>query len=417
MADRVRVAYLTGEYPRATDAWIQREIAALRARGVEVETFAVRRPGDEHMVGPEQREERARTTYLYERLRSSETVIAHLRLMLANPARYLGALRLAMSTHRPGVRGRLYQLAYFAEAGLLASQIRSRKLPHLHNHMGDSSCSVAMLAAELGGFPFSFTLHGPGIFFEPYTWRLDAKLERAAFCACISYFCRSQAAIFAGADNVDKLHIVHCGIDPDRFQPVDHTGVGNRILFVARLAELKGLSVLLEALAAVRRDHPDVRLTIVGDGPDRERFEARARSLGLEGAVDFVGFRSQGEVADHLAEADVFVLPSYAEGVPVTLMEAMGSAIPVVATQVGGVTELVTDGVDGFVVRPGDAEALADRLSRLVADPTLRGRLGRAGRQKVITDFSNHDESARLEVLFADAQTGVRSPVRPPLPG
>lgn len=413
-----RVAYLTGEYPRATDAWIQREIAALRDQGVTVDTFAVRRPGDEHMVGPEQRAERSTTTYLYERLRSGATVAAHARLALRSPRRYWRAVRLAADTRKPGLAGLAYQVAYFAEAGLLAAEIRRRRIPHLHNHFGDSSCSVAMLAAELGGFPFSFTLHGPGIFFEPYTWRLDAKLARAAFCACISYFCRSQAAIFAGPEHLDRLHVVHCGVDPTRLRPVEHRGPGERILFVARLAELKGLAVLLEALVTIRKVHPEAHLTVVGDGPERERFEQLADRLGLSGAVRFAGYRSQAEVADHLAETDVFVLPSYAEGVPVTLMEAMGSAIPVIATQVGGVTELVDDGVNGFVVRPGDVGALADRLELLVGDPDLRRRLGTAGRQTVVTEFSNAPEAARLARLFADARAGLPSPIRPvaPLP-
>ncbi|MDH3683863.1 MAG: glycosyltransferase, partial [Acidimicrobiia bacterium] len=395
MGDPPRVAYLTGEYPRATDTWIQREVAALRDRGVVVDTFAVRRPGAEQLVGDEQRAEHARTTYLLDRLRSASVAGTHARLLARNPRRYLSALRLAWSTRRPGLAGSLYQLAYFMEAGVLADELRRRHLPHLHNHFGDSSCTVAMLAAELSGRTFSFTLHGPGIFFEPHTWRLDEKLRRAAFCACISYFCRSQAAIFAAPGDGNRLHIIHCGIDPTALQPRRHEGTGDRVLFVGRLAEVKGLPVLLEALRIVAKTHPTVSLTVVGDGPGRERFEAVARDLGLTGAVDFVGYRSQAEVASHLAETDVFVLPSYAEGVPVTLMEAMGSGLPVVATQVGGVSELVEHERNGFIVKPGDPAELADRISTLVGDPRRRQRFGDAGRSRVESDFSNVTESAR----------------------
>ena len=415
MTEPTRVAYLTGEYPRATDSWIQREIASLRDQGVVVDSFSIRRPADEHMVGPEQRTERSRTTYLFEQLRSPTTLQSHLALARRSPRRYLGGLKLAWDTRRAGLSGTAYQFAYFLEAGILAEELRRRGISHVHNHFGDSSCTVAMLAAELGGTTFSFTLHGPAIFFEPHTWRLDEKLKRAAFCACISYFCRSQAAIFAGPDDLDRLHIIHCGVDPSAYSPVVHVGSGTRLLFVARLAELKGLSVLLEAMAVVAKAHPDVRLTVVGDGPERSRFEKLRKRLNLEQTVDFVGYRSQSEVAQHLADTDVFVLPSYAEGVPVTLMEAMGSGLPVVATQVGGVSELVEHGTNGFIVRPGDADELADRISTLLGDPALRQRMGSAGRSKVESDFSNEREAARLETLFANTAAGLPSPLRPEL--
>jgi glycosyltransferase involved in cell wall biosynthesis len=417
-----RVAYLTGEYPRATDTWIQREIASLRQRGMEVDSFAVRRPGDEHMVGPEQRAERDTTTYLYPRLRTAGLALTHLWLLARSPRRYLGGLRLAWSTRRPGIAGTAFQLMYFLEAGLLAGLLRRRRIGHLHNHLGDSSCSVAMLAAQLGGFGFSFTLHGPGIFFEPYTWRLDAKLARARFCTCISYFCRSQAAIFASPDDLDRLHIVHCGVDPAALGRRVHSNEGEagggHLLFVARLAELKGVSVLLDAMAIVIKTHPGTHLTILGDGPARARFEQLSRELGLDQAVTFAGYRSQAEVAQHLSGTDVFVLPSYAEGVPVTLMEALGSAVPVVATQVGGVSELVEHGVSGFVVRPGDADQLAQRLCELIADPELRQQFGDAGREVVTREFSNDIEAGRLQALFANAVAGHPSPLRPaPSPG
>lgn len=406
-----RVAYLTGEYPRATDTWMQREVASLRRQGTEVDFFAVRRPGDEHMVGPEQRAERERTTYLYPMLRPGPLLRAHLGLLIRSPRRYLTGLALQWRTRRPGLRGSLYQLIYFLEAGLLAKEIRSRGIGHLHNHLGDSSATVAMLAAHLGGFGYSLTLHGPGIFFEPHTWRLDEKLARCEFCACISYFCRSQAAIFAPPERHDRLHIVHCGVDPSVLEPVVHRGEGTRLLFVARLAELKGLSVLLEAIQQVAARFGATELTVVGDGPERARFEALTAELGLEKSVTFAGYRSQAEVAAHLAETDVFVLPSYAEGVPVTLMEALGSGVPVVATQVGGVSELVEHEGNGFIVRPGDVDELADRLIQLVGDAELRARFGAAGRQLVLTDFDNDTEAARLATLFAAAGDGGRLPV------
>ncbi|MGI9616402.1 MAG: glycosyltransferase family 4 protein [Acidimicrobiales bacterium] len=397
----VRVAYLTGEYPRASDVWIQREISSLRDLGVIVDTFSVRRPAEAHSVGNEQRTERKRTTYLLDRLRSVAALSTHARLAIGSPKRYWRGLELALETRRPGLAGLAYQAAYFAEAGLLAEELRKRGIPHLHNHFGDSSCTVAMLAAQLSGVTFSFTLHSPGVFYDPRAWRLDAKIERAAFCTCISKYCRAQATIHATLEQHDRLHIVHCGVHPNAYTPVTHEGGGRRVLFVGRLADLKGVTVLLAALQRVKKERPDVELTIVGDGPDRARFEDVAEDLDVADRVSFVGYRSQAEVADHLAETDVFVLPSFAEGVPVTLMEAMASGVPVVATRVGGVAELVDDGTNGSLVEAGDAVSLADAILALLNDPSTRNRFGEAGRATVVSDFSNKTEAARLRELFA----------------
>lgn len=415
-AGRPHIGYLTGEYPRASDTFIQREVAGLREDGFDVDTFAVRRPGPEHLVGPEQREGQATTSYLLESARSPGTLLGHVRMLTANPRRYLGAVKLAARTARPGLRGALFQAIYFLEAGILAGEIRKRGIDHLHNHFGDSSCTVAMLAAELADVPFSFTLHGPAIFFEPYTWHLGEKLDRAAFCACISHFARSQAAIFASPDQVDHLHIVHCGVQPERMASANHEPDGNRLVTVGRLVELKGMSVLLDAVNRLQETNPKVELTVIGDGPDRARFEQKAKRLGLADRVHFVGAQSQAEVAEHLGRSDVFVLPSFAEGVPVVLMEAMATGLPVVTTHVGGMTELIDDGVSGYLVRPGDVEQLTGRIAGLLADPDLRSTLGDAGRERVFTDFVSHREAARLGGLFTATARGLPSPVRPPLP-
>ncbi len=407
------IGYLTGEFPRATDTWIQREIAGLRQQGFEVVTFSVRRPGEEHLVGIEQREGQATTSYLLEQAKSPALVGAHLRTLFRSPGRYLSAARLAWRTRRPGVRGSVYQVVYFVEAVLLADQVRARGIDHLHNHFGDSSCSVAMLAAKAGGFPFSFTLHGAAIFFEAHTWDVAEKIRQAAFVNTISYFARSQAAYLADTTDHNKLHIVHCGVEPARIQPVEHKGQGTRLLFVGRIVESKGIGVLFDALVQLNKRHTNLSLTIVGDGPDRASFEAQAVKLGLGETVTFVGARSQDEVSAHLAESDVFVLASFAEGLPVVLMEALAAELAAVATRVGGVQELVVDGVSGLVVPPGHLDALVEALDRLIVDPELRSSLGQAGRKMVLDEFDSANESARLGQLFVDSLGSLPSPTRP----
>ncbi len=409
--DRVPVVgYFTMEYPRATDTFIQREVASLRRLGVDVRSYSARRPGDEHMVGEEQRTERAGTGYL---LPASPAAVAAAQAaaLRRSPGAWRRAATLARDTARAGTKGHLYQGFYFAEAALLAERLVADGVGHLHAHFGDVATSVAMIAAELAGIPYSFTLHGPGVFFDANVWRLDAKIEHAAFVSCISWFCRSQAELLSTPEAAAKLKIVHCGVDPDRYARPEAGDAGSiRLTFVARLANVKGLGVLLDALALL--DRRDVTLAVVGDGPDRERWEQQTARLGLGDQVTFLGFRSQSEVAEQLGVTDVFVLPSFAEGVPVTLMEPGAAGIPVIATNVGGVTELVIDGETGLVVPPGDAAALADAVARLADDPALRRRLGDAAARKVRADFDSLTEAGRLAGLFAGRLDG---PVRPPV--
>ncbi|GGX48603.1 colanic acid biosynthesis glycosyltransferase WcaL [Tateyamaria omphalii] len=394
-----KLAYLTGEYPRASDTFIQREVAALRELGHEVVTCSIRRTGPEHLVGPEQRAEHARTFQVLQTAKNPVTLIrAHLRWM-KTPGRYLSALRLSWSTAPKGVRGRLFQLFYFAEAGVLAAHLADEGVEHLHNHIAKASCTVAMLVNALSGLPYSFTIHGPDIFFEPHHWRIDQKAANARFVACISEFCRSQLMCFSDANHWSRFHIVHCGIDPERYaDPPSHDG--HRLLFVGRLAGVKGVPVLFDAIGRLRDLHPELHLTLIGDGPDRASLEARARAEGLNDVVSFLGYQSQDEVAAELARTDVFVLPSFAEGVPVVLMEAMAAQVPVVTTQIAGVPELVEDGKNGRLVAPGDADALVEALSELLSEPDKRRSLGAAGRSKVSVGYDMRKEAAWLSQII-----------------
>ncbi|WP_017653693.1 glycosyltransferase family 4 protein [Fortiea contorta] len=408
----MHIAYLTGEYPRATDTFIQREIATLRAQGVEVDTFSVRRTGNQHMVGPEQKQERDRTFYLLPP-NPLHLLLAHVGLLFSSPSRYLQAIKLAWSTSQPGLQGGIYQLFYFLEAGILAQEIRKRKISHLHNHFPDSSGSVAMLAAELGGFTFSLTMHGPYIFFEPYRWRLDEKIKRALFVACISYYCRSQGMVFVPTDKWNRMHIVHCGIDPALFDAVKHQESGKRLLYIGRIAAAKGLPILLESLVILKRSHPDIILTVVGDGPDRAELEKTTAKLGLSANVNFAGYQSQAEVRTHIQQTDVFVMSSFAEGIPVVLMEAMAASLPVVATQIAGISELVENGVNGYLVPPGDVVTLADRVAKLLADHQLRHQFGTAGRAKVQQEFNIYHEVTWLHQVMRAALQGKVETIRP----
>lgn len=399
------VAYVTGEYPKVSHTFIQREVEGLRALGVEVITCTVRRPPEKSVVGPGQVAEAARTFGILEAAKHPARLIAaHLRMLRRAPGRWFAALRLAWAIRPPGAKALLWQMFYFLEAGVLSDHLLARSVTHMHNHFGDASGSLTLIASEMSGIPFSIMLHGPTIFFETHWWRLDVKLARAAFIACISHFCRSQAMLFSDEADWHKLRIVHCGVVPAAYGTTPRGPFTGHVAFVGRLDAVKGVPLLLEAFATVRARHPDARLTIAGDGPARARLEARTLALGLSGVVRFAGYLDEPAVARLLESADMLVLPSFAEGLPVVLMEAFASRIPVIATQVAGVPELVQDGISGFIVPPGDVDSLADRLDRLLSDPALCARMGQAGRARVEVEHDIAHEVAWLAQLFSAAE-------------
>ena len=407
------IAYLTGEYPRATDTFIQREVFALRERGLEVLTCSIRKTGAEHHVGPEQRQEVKQTFYIIAAARMPLFFLrCHFNALFRAPGRYFSAIGLALRTAPPGLRAMIYQLIYFAEAVVLADYMKRQGVVHLHNHIATANCTVAMLASTVSAIPFSFTMHGPDIFFEPVKWRIDEKIARARFVACISDFCRSQGMIFSKRAHWAKMHIVHCGVAPDRYGEEPSNGAllsrldGNelRLLFVGRLAAVKGVPVFFEALTALLESYPKIRVTLIGDGAERAELEAEADRLGLSHVVDFSGYKSQADVALALRETDIFVLPSFAEGVPVVLMEAMASRVPVVATRIAGIPELIEDGQSGLLVPPGDAQALASAISKIAESRDLRADMGQKGRAKVVDQFNIEHEGAWLAELIRTYQ-------------
>lgn len=402
------IAYLTGQYPRATDTFIQREVAALRAQGFEVMTATMRATDASHHVGPEQRAEHAATFQVMGTAKNPAHLLrAHAAQFSSSPGRWGRALALAFRARPPGLKALVWQMFYFLEAGVLAHHMTRQKAVHLHNHFGDSSCSVAMIASTMSGIPYSLTLHGPAIFFAPEYWRIDEKIARAAFVSCISHFCRAQAMLFSDRTHWPRLKIVHCGVDPAMYGQDPDRAYAKRLLFVGRLDAVKGVPLLLDGFAEILRRHPDASLHIVGDGPDRTALEAQARALQLEAAVTFMGYRSQGEIADILTQTDVLVLPSFAEGLPVVLMEALAARVPVVCSQVAGVSELVVPEVSGFPCPAGDIDTMTTRIDQLLSDPDLCRQMGQAGRAAVVAEFDSTVEANWLGTLIKTSLEGA----------
>lgn len=403
-----RVLYLTTLYPAASHTFIQREIQALRALGMDIQTASIRKPSQEHMIGDVEREEFKRTFYVLGKGAFWRAVSAHANLKLRNPIRYAKALRLALSTYRPGWKGFIKQWAYFAEAGIIARHMMQQGSTHLHNHFGDQSANVAMLASALADVPFSFTIHGPTELEDPYGWAMDKKIERSKFTVCISEYARNFASELNDGQYDEKLYIIHCGVFPDAYDaPSPSTSEGLRLVFVGRLDPIKGVPVLFEALERVQKTRSDVTLDIVGGGSLMNDLQDRANSLS---GITFHGYLSQTEVAERIANADALVLPSFAEGLPVVYMEALASGRPVIATDVAGVSELVVDGETGCLIQPNDPDALAQAINALADSPETRRAMGDAGRMAVLEGFDISEEAKRMKTLYVNGRASYKRP-------
>jgi colanic acid/amylovoran biosynthesis glycosyltransferase len=410
-----RIAYLIAEYPKISHTFIDREIEALRELGVDVATFSIRpTPADQLLTAADRRA--AAETFSILPSGPGRLARAHLRGLRAHPLRYATTLGRALRLSAGGARANLWQLFYFAEAMVLWEECRRQGIGHIHAHFANVASAVAMLAASFAagdGMSWSFTMHGPTEFDDVTRYAIAEKIRSATFVACISDYCRAQLMKLVEPRHWDKLSVVRCGLDFDRLpdrdlgeelagrDDADGRAPGPlRVLSVGRLVADKGQLLLVQAVAALRARGVDVTLTLVGDGPDRGALTDAVRRLGIGESVLLAGAVDQGRLPELYLSSDVFCMPSFAEGLPVVLMEAMAHGLPVIATRIAGVSELVQDGVNGAVVAAGRVDLIVDALARLAADPELRARWGAAGRHGVRDDHDIRASALTLAELF-----------------
>jgi len=395
----MRIAYFTNTYPRATDTFIRREVSGLRKRGFDVVTYSVRKTGSDHNVDEHVISEKQNTQYILP-FNLFSLVIVSLKTFVTTPILLTKTKLLALRTARPGIKGFLLQAIYLFEAIALAEKLKKDKVEHLHNHLGDNSGNVTMLAAQLAGIPFSISIHGPHIFFDGLHWALDKKTEHAKFISCIGHFCSSQMMLYSDKKYWSKFKIIRCGVDLDQFQYQAPCRKAKKLVYVGRLSAEKGIPVLFQSLKTLKEQNYDVELTLLGDGEDRAYLENLVNESGIQELVTFVGFVDQTTIATTLRNSDVFVLPSFAEGIPVALMEAMAIGIPVIATYVGGVSELVIDQLTGQVVYPSDSEGLTTAIARYLDDEGYCKEISRNARKKVTREFDIEEQVDKLAELF-----------------
>jgi glycosyltransferase involved in cell wall biosynthesis len=400
-AGAAHVAYLVNQYPHVSHSFIRREIVGVESHGLPVRRFSIRRTSQE-LVDPADQAEQARTEVLL----ASAARLAFALLMVActRPLRWLRALRRAARMGRRSHGGFLRHFFYLAEACLLARCLRQSRARHLHAHFGTNSATVALLTHTLGGPPYSFTIHGPEEFDRPDNLSLREKIESAAFVAAVSEYGRGQIFRWCDHRHWGKVQVVRCGVDSSFLsegpQPVPQT---NRLVCVGRLCEQKGQLRLLEALGQLKATGVPFDMVLAGDGPMRPDVEREIGRLGLDAQVRVTGWVSNNAVRKHILDARALVLPSFAEGLPVVLMEALALGRPVVSTYVAGIPELVENGVNGWLVPAGSVEALAAALREVLAAPEARlTEMGRAGAARVAAMHDAGREAGRLARLFRE---------------
>jgi len=319
-----------------------------------------------------------------------------------NPLGLAKAIVFALGANGPNLTKSLKNLLYLAEAIVVAQWMRRSRLAHLHVHFATPAATVGMLVGKISPVGFSMTVHGPDEFYNIYDYILPGKCAQSRFLCAISDFAASQLMKMMPADQWGKIKVIPLGVDPEVFTPVSHHPAGKffQLLCVGRLVPEKGQHILLDALCRLREAGRDVRLILAGDGPSRASLEAFAARRHIQSFVHFAGAINQDQIRAIYSQADAFVLASFAEGVPVVLMEAMAMEIPCIATWIAGIPELIRDGCHGLLIPPGNPLALAQAISRLMDEPALRCTLGKAGRRQVIEKYNLKNNVARLGRMF-----------------
>jgi glycosyltransferase involved in cell wall biosynthesis len=409
----MRIAYLVNQYPKISHTFIRREILALEEQGVEVVRIAIR--GHETgALDAADAEELAKTRYIL-KARALDIAAACARGFALAPWAFLATLIGALRLGSRSDGGVLKHLAYFVEACVLKRWLVEGKVRHVHAHFGTNAATVAMFCRRLGGPGYSFTVHGPDEFDRPQRLALREKVQESEFVCAISSFCRSQLYRWTRLADWSKIHLVRCALEPSYFDArAAEITDKPKLLCVGRLSEEKGQLLVLRAARLLVERGLAFEIVLAGDGPLRRDIEAEIGRLGLERVVSVTGWVDSQRVRALLLESRALVVASFAEGLPVVIMEAFALSRPVLSTWIAGIPELVKDEATGWLIPPGDVVKLADAMQLAATAP--RGRLaemGGRGRELVAELHNARLEAARLKALLADVLSSAPMPASP----
>lgn len=404
----VSVAYLLNRYPETTLTAIRREIEAVTHSGAKVQRYA-HRPSAQPMASRIDRDEAERTEYLATAT-WIQLLAALIRMLASHPVRFAAGFRTLFSTDST----KLHRIGYLAMACRLQLRLQEQPVDILHTHFSQNSASVAMCLRALGGPPWTMTVHGPEDVEAGHLPELAAKAASAAATFAISEYAAAivRTATGAGATNV---RIVRMGVDENYLETPVPLQAHGPIVCLGRYVERKGHAVLIEAVALLKERGIRPEVDLIGDGPLGPTLRAHVERCGLSGQMRLVGWQSEEDVRRRIDASSIVVLASYAEGLPVSLIEAFARARPVIATNAGGISELVENGLNGMLIEPGDPAALAAAIETLLEkEPIGLETLGQRGRDKVLELYTSRQQAASLveawESLLLPGRREGRSP-------
>ena len=394
----MKIVYLVNQYPAVTHTFIRREMLALEQAGVEIIRAAIRPWAG--LVDASDIEEQRKTIYLMQnRWRLIQGVIEAL---FRSPAGLLRAIRTVIGLMRRSDRSAIRHCVSLMQACVLTRVLKQNRARHMHAHFGTNPAEVALLASEICGATFSFTVHGYDEYDKPEFLALALKIRRASFVAAVSQYGCAQLLRWCDKGDKAKIHLVRCGLQSSYGKPaLEAAQQPPRLVCIGRLCREKAQDVLLRAAARLKQMGSRFELVLVGDGETRRELEGMIHELGLSSAVRMTGWLSGQQVQAEISGSHALVVASLAENLPVVIMEAMALGRPVVATWIAGIPELVIPGQTGWLVPASCADAMAQALHDcLAASAEHRQALGQRGRQLVLTRHDSRTEAAKLVRLF-----------------
>lgn len=378
---------------------------ALRERGFVIKTASINSVAPPSDGFPDRELQEVSTTYYVKSGSKTAILKTLLSVLLTHPAVIWRGLREALSLAPWDLFAIGYSLLYLAEALLLGAWMKREDCTHLHVHFSGPVATVGLLTSVAWDVPYSLTVHGPDEFFNIDKFYLLRKIQRAQFVTCISHYCRSQLLRITQPAIWGKFHVCRLGVDENVFSPVPREpGPVTKLVSVGRLHPSKGQAIMLQAIHQLKQKGIAVHLDLIGGGAYREQLQQMIAELGIEAQVTLHGAMSHASTRRTLQGADIFALSSFAEGVPVALMEAMAMEIACVSTFVAGIPELIRTGEEGILVAPSSVEDLRDAIEVLVLDPEYRKKLAAAGRVKALAQYN----LARNADILAQVFRGYR---------
>lgn len=385
-----KVGFLVSRYPTVPHTFILREVLFLREKEqFEIFTASLNEPDrPTERLTEEEWHEVKKTVYIKSK-GSLGVLRGFLFFLTTSPIKLFKSLFFTLGLGKTDITRVLLSLFHFSEALVLARWMRKRKIQHLHVHFATPASTVALIASKLTGKTFSMTIHGQDEFYDMTLNLIKEKINGAFFICCVGYYPMSQLMRITSPNDWKKFSLTRVGIDPTLYIPgKPKNNKTLRIISVGRLISAKGQYILIEALAKLLEEKCPLELVLVGDGPERYVLEDLAASLKISEKITFTGTISEAEVLQQLSHADMFVLPTFSEGISVAIMEAMAMAIPVISCSVSAVPELIQNYHDGILVPPGDLEALCAAMRLLIENVEWRNAFGAAGREKIEKKFN-----------------------------